>query len=217
MATNIYYLTYTIPLILLFGVLRGIYSYKTLNKNAKILLFYLILSLAIDITSRIIVSTTRYNNLILFDLLSIVEMLIFSLFYLNFAKQKNIILILATIGVSYALIEIFLIDPIHAATFESYSKIVAAFLIIIMALKYISNQIKQEREIFKYNLHLVIISFFSLEFIFLLPLNFLINYTSLTVFYIWLIRLIVNLLFYTYLIYFIWMNGKNLRRLHYGL
>ena len=96
-------------------------------------------------------------------------------------------------------IETSLINSKDVTSFQSYSKVFIAFLIVFMSLYYILQQIKREQKIVHRNLVFAIITYFSLELIFLLPLNFLINYKSELVFYIWLLRLSSNLLFYSYL------------------
>ena len=165
----------------------------------------------------IILENTSKNNLILFSLLSIIEIITFSIVYYNFIQAKKFVLFVAILGVTYMLIELAIINPNHLVSFQSYSKIVASFLIVIMGFKYIIDQIKKELAIHNRNLHFIIISYFSLELILLLPLNFLINVTSNVVLYIWYLRLCVNLLFYIYLIFFIWKSGRTQKQLYSGL
>jgi hypothetical protein len=207
---------YIVPFALLFGIIIGSYYFKEISANSRIFLFYMMASLTIDRIAIILENTTK-NNLILFSLLSIVEIITFSLVYYSFIQAKKFVLVLAILGVTYILIEIALINPKHLASFQSYSKIVSSFLIVLMGLKYIVDQIKKEIAVSNQNLHFIIISYFSLELILLLPLNFLINETSNVVFYIWYLRLSVNLLFYIYLIRFIWKNGITQKQLHSGL
>ena len=131
-------------------------------------------------------------------------------------KTKYFVLVLTSVGFVYALIETSLINSKDVTSFQSYSKVFIAFLIVFMSLYYILQQIKREQKIVHRNLVFAIITYFSLELIFLLPLNFLINYKSELVFYIWLLRLSSNLLFYSYLIRFIWKNGKMQKQLSAG-
>jgi len=166
--------------------------------------------------SRVIGQTT-YNNLITFNVLSLIEILTFSIYYFNNIKTKRFVSILASIGIGYPLIEIALINTDNVVSFQSYSKVLVAFLIIIMSFYYILYQIKREQKIANQNLAFVIIAYFSLELIFLLPLNFLINYNSPFVLYIWFFRLSVNIFFYSYLIRFIWRNGKVQKQSYFGL
>ena len=126
-------------------------------------------------------------------------------------------MLITIIGISYPLVEICLIDSQNLQSFQSYAKVLIAFLIVIMSFYYIIYQIKREYQIENRNLVFVIIAYFSLELIFLLPLNFLINYNSPIVFYIWYVRFSVNLLFYIYLIRFIWKNGKMQKQSQLGL
>ena len=202
-------------MVLLIGISIGLYHYKVINRNGRLFLLYLTLSLALDIAARVIGQTT-YNNLITFNVLSLIEVLTFSLYYLNNIKAKPFVLALASIGIGYPLIEIALINTANVASFQSYSKVLVAFLIIIMSFYYIMYQIKREQKIANQNLAFVTIAYFSLELIFLLPLNFLVNYDSPFVLYIWFFRLSVNVFFYTYLIRFIWRNGKVQKQSYSG-
>jgi hypothetical protein len=140
--------------------------------------------------------------------LSLIEIFTFSLYYFNTIKVKSFVLILTSIGIAYPLIEIVLINTNNVVSFQSYSKVLVAFLIIIITFYYLMYQIKREQKVTNQNLSFIIIAYFSLELIFLLPLNFLINYDSPFVLYIWFFRLSVNIFFYSYLIRFIWRNGK---------
>jgi hypothetical protein len=207
---------YIVPFVLLLGVIIGSCYFKKISTNSRIFLFYMMASLIIDRIAIILENTTK-NNLILFSLLSLVEIITFSLVYHSFIQAKKFVLIAAILGVTYILIEIALINPNHVASFQPYSKIASSFLIVIMGLKYMVDQIKKELPFYNRNLHFIIISYFSLELILLLPLNFLINETSNVVFYIWYLRLSINLLFYIYLIRFIWKNGITQKQSPSGL
>ncbi len=194
------------------------YNYKNICNRNSIFIFYLLASFLIDIAGKIIFYYLDYdNNLIFFNLLSLLEIIVFSIYYLNYINKKIIVSVIIGIGIIYPLIEIIVINTDNITSFQSYSKVLVAFLITIMSLYYIMQQIKRELEIDNRNLIFVIIAYFSLELIFLLPLNFLINYDSPIVLYIWFLRLGVNLLFYSYLIRFIWKNGKMQKQSQLGL
>lgn len=197
-------------------MLIGINYYNYLNKIGLILLFYLCINLTIDIIGKLMYYY-EINNVTLFNIVGISEIIIFSIFYLNILKNKKLIYFLSSIGVIYSLVEIVLINSQNIVSFQSYAKVISAFIIITISLYYIMNQLLREKEIELKQLVFVIISYFSLELIFLLPLNFLVNNTSNLVVYIWLFRLSCNLLFYSFLIYTLWKNGKTQKQLSSGL
>lgn len=205
---NIYTLTYITPLLLGLGFILGIIHYKNQDRSARLLNVYLLFCLGLDLASRIIGHSTL-NNLILFNVLSLIEIVIFSLFFLNLIKKNIFTYLLLSIGVLYIGFETLKINPYQVESFQSYSRIVTSFLIIIMALKYIIESVKKEQKISKKNIIFILMFYFSIELILLLPLNLLINSESDLIYYFWFVRLFINLLFYTYTIYYIWKNGKT--------
>ncbi|MFT5250056.1 MAG: hypothetical protein ACI93P_001791 [bacterium] len=146
-----------------------------------------------------------------------VEILSFSILYMQFTHLKRLIWILGGIGIIYTIVETLQIDATNTSTFQSYSKIISSFIIVIMALSYILGQIKEEENIENRFLNYSIIVYFSIELILLLPLNFLINNESHSVYYVWFSHLCINLFFYIFIIRFIWKNGKTHKQLSSGL
>jgi hypothetical protein len=58
--------------------------------------------------------------------------------------------------------------------------------------------------------------YFSLNLIFFLPVNFLINVASSVKFYFWSANLLLTISFYTFLCKEIWKNGSTRKRLRSG-
>ncbi|MDY8138129.1 hypothetical protein [Aquimarina sp. 2201CG5-10] len=158
------------------------------------------------------------SNLISFIIWSFLELIIFSMFYLNFINKRKV-WSLAILGILYMLIEFIYVDSNAITTFQSYAKVVTSGLMVIMVFIYFFEQIKGEFKMGKQDvyLHSSILSYFALEFILLLPMNFLIDSGSDLVFYVWMGHLLVLILFYLYLTNRICKNGKSQKRLHYGL
>ncbi len=205
-------------MILTLGIMVGAYYYSSLNSISRLLLFYLLASFIFDILSRVI-GMVNGNNLILWPLLGLLELAVFSKLYLKFIKKRKGIWTLVLMGIVYMLLEIVYIDSGNETAFQPYSKIVASFLVVLMVLVYFFQNIDSEVKISRNKLYLnfTILVFFAFNLVLLLPLNFLINEGSDLSFSVLLVYLIVNLLFYSYLIYFIWKNGKNPKPLLYGL
>lgn len=213
-----YVLTYSSPLILILGGVLGLFYFKFLNRIDRIILLYLIISLSFDFLSRTM-GNVNNNNLILWPLLSLTELLIFFKLYLNLIRQKNLVWILTSVGVLYIVTEIIYVDSYNIRTFQPYSKVVASFLIVLFVLINLFEHLKNEIEISKRNQYLnsVLLSYFALNIVLLLPINFLINVDSTVTIYIWTAYLIATILFYSCLSFLICKNGKNQKRLHYGL
>jgi len=215
---NLQLLTYTSPILLLTGVVLGGYTYKYLDSSYRLMLFYLIGNLIIDVVSRFLGEFIG-NNLILLSVLSVFELLVFSKFYFDLINRKKLIVVLATIGSTYIFFESAHIDANATTSFQPYAKVVTSFLIVILVLVYFIEQIKREDSMVekKTQIHHMILGYFTLELILLLPINFLINSKSDFIFYIWFLHLMVLLIFYFYITYCIWMNGKSRKQLPYGL
>jgi len=206
----IFWITYSSPLILILAVICGGYYYKWLNKVYRLIFSYIIVCLIIDIIARSLIFYSL-NNLMLLLYLSLVELIIFLKLYANITKKK-IGLILSVIGGIYILSEIILIDPNDTTNFQSYSKIVSSFLIVLMALIYFLEQLKKDTAMKNLHLNYSILIYFTLNMILWLPINFLIDETSELIFYVWRILLFITILFYANLTYLIWKNGRAQKR-----
>ncbi len=150
------------------------------------------------------------NNLILFNVLSFFEIVIFGYLYLRYYKGSNVTFILSLLGLFYIVTEGILIDHNDLASFQTYSRIVSSFIIVVMVLDYLFNELKTGSILKNEVLHFVILSYYSIEFMLLIPFNFLINHDSTSIMYIWMARIFLNIFLYGYLTFFIWKNGRIL-------
>lgn len=211
--------TAIVPVILFFGIIKGIQYYRYLKTGHKLLVLYLIGCFLADISSRVIGEFYR-NNLICMVAFSLFELLFFVYYYqVCFFKRKVWrYIIIALIGTGYIGHEIFTLINVTPEYFQTYSKTCTAFLIIIMGIDYFVEKIKQEKIDMpnKMRLNSIFIFYFSLNLILFLPINFLINVSSSVKFYFWLINLIVTLVFYILLTKIIWKNGLTQKQLQRG-
>jgi len=204
-------LTLFSPLILAIGLCIGFYFYKSLNTIHKSILFYLLLMLVIDLSGRIL-KFTYGNNLIILPIYSLLELGMFVYFYYKFLfKAKHrLILGLSIVVVLYILWEIVVLKVMEPRQFQSYAKVADNFVIITLALAFFHEKINifKESKWDNFRLNAVILVFFSVNMLFFLPINFLINETSGLNHYFWLSNLVITILFYLFLITSIWKNGK---------
>ncbi|WP_156169160.1 hypothetical protein [Kordia jejudonensis] len=206
-------MTYLSPLVLCIGTSVGIFYFKKLDKVTKLLVYFLIGSLAIDISSRVLAELLN-NNLILYVALSLLELLIFFKIFDVLCKKKKIIRVLTIIGVSYTLIESIYLNANNVELFQPYAKALTPLLIVIMTLVYFFELIQDELKLVKgkaryFSFNSIVLCFFALEFLFLLPINFLINGGFYLAVYVLVAHVLLLVLFYSYLTYFIWKHGKN--------
>ncbi len=195
----------------------GLSYYKFLNTTRRLLLLYLGVCLLMDLSSRALHGLFE-NNLILFSISGLIDLLIFSKLYHQFSKRKYLIGLMALLGSMYILIEFIYLDVNQRTSFQPYAKVVASFFIVSMALNYFFEQINKEQKIARLDLYLnsFVLCFFALELILLLPTNFLINGDHNIIFAFWFLRILFLLLFYSGLTFLIWKNGKNQKQLRYG-
>ncbi len=172
-------------------------------------------SLIMDFISRIYAEYVG-ANLILFNMLSFIELLFFSLFFYQSLDSRRFSIIAFCIGATYVLIEFLLIYNDSWQTFQSYSKAIVAFLLVGLALISILSQILQEKEVEDKSIKYGVIFYFSMEFILLLPMNYLINAKSEYVVFLWATRLVVIFVFYLIIIHYLWSLGRTKKLLPSG-
>lgn len=201
------------PLVLIIGSSVGLYFFKRLDKVSKLLFFYLIGSLAIDLFSRFLGNLVG-NNLVLFFVLTGLELFIFLKLYYDLTKKKKLVIGLAVFGIIYTITESIYVNTTNVKLFQPYAKALGPLLIVLMALIFFFELIRDEENLYKNEddylvLNSMILCFFALEFLIFLPLNFLINTDVQLAGYVWISNVFFLILFYLYLTYFIWKRGRN--------
>ena len=197
---------YVIPIVLFVGVVSGVFNLKSKNRYA--IFFYLSLSLAIDMTSRFL-SGLQSNNLILFSFLSFLEIVVFSYMYWEKLKNAWWLQVLIVAGLIYIVFEAITLDTSDLANYQTYARNVSSILIVLMALNYIFSELRAGSTLKGDTLHFVLLFYYSLEFMLLIPFNFLINASTTSIMYIWTARVILLFIFYSYLTYYLWSSGKT--------
>jgi hypothetical protein len=210
--------TALVPILLFLGIACGIYFYRFLQQTYKFLLIYLLICFFIDVSSRI-AGEIYDNNLIFIIIFSVLE-LVFFYFYFRacfFKRKVTSYTVLTFVATIYMLYEMFMLKDVSPKYFQPYSKVICSFIIIIMSINCFFEKManeQQDNEVIKLNSVFVI--YFSLNLIFFLPVNFLINVTSSVKFYFWCANLLLTVLFYTFLSKEIWKNGSTQKRLQSG-
>lgn len=198
------------PAILLVGLCIGFYYFKSLDRIHKAIMWYLLILLIVDITSRIFAYSG--NNLFVLLVYSLIEVVAFVYFYYKyiFKARHRLVLGLSIIGIFYIIWEIAAFE-MDVKQFQTYSKVVDDFIIITLALSFFHEKINifKESKWDNFKLNAVILVFFTLNMIFFLPFNFLVNERTGLKFYFWLGNLTITLSFYLFLIYFLWKNGRT--------
>ncbi|MCH2194447.1 hypothetical protein [Kordia sp.] len=201
------------PLVLFIGTSIGLYYYKRLDKIAKLLFYFLIGSLLIDLSSRLLGAIIN-NNLFLFFVLTWLELFVFMKVYYYLTGKKKLLIGITAFGILYTLIESIYINTVEVNVFQPYAKALGPLFIVIMALIFFFELIRDEENLYKnegdyFILNSTILCFFSLQFLIFLPLNFLVNQAVYLAGYIFIGNVVFLILFYVYLTYFIWKRGRN--------
>lgn len=205
-------------MLLSFGVGIGAYLYRYLEQKYRFLLYYLMICLGTDVLSRIAGELFK-NNLIFIIIFSMLELVFFYAFYMLciFRKKKTIYTVLTLVAVAYMVYEMFAMQHVSPKEFQPYSKVICSFIIIGMSISCFFEKLAQEQQdqgVLKLNS--VFIIYFSLNLIFFLPVNFLINVASTVKFYFWTANLILTTSFYIFICKEIWKNGSTRKPLPSG-
>lgn len=154
----------------------------------------------------------------LWPIFSLVELSLFITFFYSFIKTKKALFATVLLGILYILSEIIYIDTYDVKAFQSYSKIASSFLIVFIVLYKITWQIIKDKIVAQKEQYVnyAILLNFALNLLLLLPINLLVNSSSALVTSIWIAYLVITVLFYLYLSYTIWKNGKSRKQLYSG-
>ncbi len=131
-----------------------------------------------------------------------------------FLKKQLFLTALGIAGLIYIVAEmllIFVFKGLVVKEFQPYAKVVDNFVIVLMALAYLHEKMTRYSESAwgSFRLNMVFLVFFTLNTMIFLPFNFMINATGNTKFYFWAGHIILLILFYLYLTFEIWANGRR--------
>lgn len=211
--------TVLVPVILFLGLIAGRYYYRYLDKRYRFLVLYLFICFCTDVLSRI-AGELYNNNLIFIIIFSLLELLFFFWYYREcfYKRRIPVFTVVTLISAVYIIYEMYALKDVSPKDFQPYSKVICSFIIIILSINFLfekmANQ-QTDQSIIKLNSTFVL--YFSLNLIFFLPVNFLINVTSSVKFYFWCANLLLTVSFYTFLSMEIWKNGSTRKQLHSGL
>lgn len=207
--------TYLSPIVLIGGVGVGKYYFKNIDFPHKIIMFYLLGMLVVDLSARFF-GEWYGSNLVFIPILGLAELVAFSFFFSCLGLRENkvkfwMLLIFDALAAVYMLWEMAQIDRAQLEGFQSYSKIISTFLIVVLSINLFVEKIWSVKNISSelFYLNSVILMYFSMILIIFIPIDFLINDTTGAKFYIWFANLLLTLLFYLFLIGSIWRNGKG--------
>lgn len=212
------FLTEGIPLISGIAVFAVLYYYKFLLPVYKLIGIYLFISFITD-QMGIVVARFFNNNLILIIVFALLELLIYSCIYLVISGRKLFLIISTSLACCFIFFEILYTNPADSENFQPYARVVSSFFIVLFALNYFYETIAYTHHHSQQsylNLNTLILIFYVLNFIYFLPINFLIDESSNTPFFFWIGNCSLTLLFYSLLTVLLCIHGKRQKQLRYG-
>lgn len=199
----------------------GIVMFKKLQPLQKWLFFYVLIALIFHVLSHYYGYYYR-NNLIFAQTYGFFELFIFMIIYRSFLLKKLtgiFILVLGICGLLYIANESLTLDFNDLENFQYYSRPIDALIIVVASILFFIEQIGQSKtvDMSKMILNGVILTYFSLNLIMILPINYFINADTDLKFIFLVSNMITTTLFYIYLTYSLWKNGKIQKPLRTGL
>ena len=204
-------LSYLSPIILLFGSMVALSTFKK-YPNSKLVKFFsvlLLFSFINDIISRIFAYHFG-SNLIFINIYYLVELLLI-FFYLHnkSLKYKNIFFGIFLFVFLFNMYEFLTVDFNDFTKFQSYSKSINALFLLIVSISIIIKQIQDEKQLVLNKVIYLLPIYATINALIGLPLNILVNYNYETIYYIWLINNINSIIFYIVSTYTLWKFGKT--------
>lgn len=207
--------TFISPIILIIGVLLGIFKFRKLKESNKLIVFYLGFSLTFDLLSRYFgyIAQSKYN-LFLIPVYGFFELGFLSLLYYRYillSKSKYLLSFIVFMHL-LILVEIFFGKGLfHPESFQSFGKVIADASIILYSiyfyLKIFKGQIPIRSEYAFLNA--VVLIYFSINLIIYLAINFLVNAQFKLVVAFWIINLLSVIIFELILISLLWKDGRT--------
>jgi len=117
----------------------GLYKYRSLPTEYRIIVLYLILNGVISIITDVLASY-NISNMVLFHLFTVIEMILFSVFFTRVTKNDNSkknIKILTVAFLIFAIVNVLFWQDL--STYNSYTRSLEAILLIFYAILNLSN------------------------------------------------------------------------------
>lgn len=207
-------LTLLSPIVLLTGVVIGSINIMKNPKIGHLIFGYFIAGLLLEIASRYWgqVSDAK-NNLIFLSISGVVDFLFFTVLYIRFffGRKRMWLLFLSFPTLIMLFYMMYHKAALIPSAFDAYDKVICDGIIVFYALLSSYDLINGKEEVRTdvMRVNAVVLLFFSLDLLFSLTTNFLINAGTHFVIYFWILRFVLLTTLYTTLAYTLWQIGKN--------
>lgn len=207
-------LTLVSPIVLLTGVIIGTINIKKNPEIGQLIFGYFIAGLLLEITSRYWGQVNEAkNNLIFLSISGIVDFLFFTVLYIRFffGRKRTWLLFLSFPTLILLFYMMYHKAALIPSAFDAYDKVICDGIIVFYALLSSYDLINGKEEVRTdvMRVNAIVLLFFSLDLLFSLTTNFLINAGTHFVIYFWILRFVLLTTLYTTLAYTLWQIGKN--------
>lgn len=217
------YVANSAPVILLCGIIAGVWRWKKGGATRKWLWAYLCAGFLLDMLSRYLgYIAAAKNNLIMLPVGGMIDVIFVSGLYGFFVRLMfhRLLLILSGTAIVYVGISIYikLTQPAGMGGFELYEKVLCDGVIILYALVSMLDMLKGTKRIepVLIRINTILLLCFSMDMLTALLSNFLVNAGLNYVLYFWALRMVLMLTLYMTLTLAVWQTGKNPKLLQFG-
>ncbi|RYD86285.1 MAG: hypothetical protein EOP54_30595 [Sphingobacteriales bacterium] len=204
------------PLISCVGLVTGYVLRNQLGPVYKSLAIYLGLMLLMEFLGHLFSNLLFGNNLMLLHIYSFTELaFMLYLFKKHLLRQMHPVLtVIGYAGLAYIVAEmllIFVFEGLDVKQFQPYAKVIDNFITIVFTLAFLHETMSRfsEMQWGSLRLAMVFLVFFTLNTLFFLPFNFMVNEGTGIKFYFWTGHIVLVLCYYLYLTVEIWRNGRT--------
>jgi hypothetical protein len=195
-------ITWLSPITTCIGSIAGFRYFKSLDIVSRGITVYLAVMFIVAIISEIFF-ILRINNQFILPIYCLIELILFTHFYNKYLLNRRYkpLVALNILAIFYIIWDIVTFSFTSAEDFQSYAKVFDNFGIILLALTYCYEKL-EELNVAKwknFRLNIIIAIFFTINLIFFLPYNFIINDNAGIQFYFWFGIAITTIIFYIYL------------------
>lgn len=215
--------TWSIPILLTLSLAALICYRKAANPWDYYVFAYLAIALIVDLSSRYWLSF-HTDNLVFVQLYALAELMLVGIMYMRFfltrlRKIGGLLLFVSGSFVTWEFAHHILRDTDQDFSYyQSYSRVVVSATLVTYGLMSLLQRVRRSEQMDHQKVRLIVALtfYYSLNFIFYLPINFFVTAHTHFKFLLWAINLLVTNIFYIYLTLYLWRFGKKKKPLFSG-
>lgn len=214
-------ISYISPIVMLIGITIGVFFYRNLFRNARIVHLYIICSLAVELISRILpYFLSMKRNLFMIPIWASIELILFYYLFKNELKGKTAAFIKSFVVLSFGVllyeITILMLD-FTPGSYSYIGKLFCNFSIVLITLNSIKKGLEDiTSSSLNFLFNGITLGFYLLNLIIFVSINFLTGASLRIVTVFWLFNMFTTVAYQIFLSYFLWQNGKTQKYSRFG-